>query len=282
MDEWRLDVVDLDAYLVRIDHGSGLAPDGETLARLHRAHVRKIPFENLDIPLGRGISVELTDIQRKLVARRRGGYCYEHNLLFAAMLERLGYSVERFLARVGDVDERPRPRSHLTLRVSAKDGIWLADVGFGAGLLDPLEWDDTATVHHQGDWAFQLTSSSSGAWQVRETNAGIASVLYSFTTEAQHAVDVEVANHFTSTHPSSPFVGQLIVMRKEQDTHHLLRGRQRSTRRPDGTTKDRVLSDVEVADVLRGEFGLSSLSDDEIGDLVSSLPAADNPPPDTT
>ena len=90
IDEWDIGLLDLPAYLRRIGHDAAGAPGAATLAALHRAHVATIPFENLDIPLGRGIAVDLESVQAKLVARRRGGYCYEHGLLFAAALERLG------------------------------------------------------------------------------------------------------------------------------------------------------------------------------------------------
>ena len=137
-DEWNIDRLDLSAYLRRIDYASEKTPTAQTLARLHRAHLAAIPFENLDIVLGRGVDVELDSVQAKLVHRRRGGYCYEHALLFAAVLERLGYAVDRSLARVGGDIERPRARTHMALQVRAGAERWLADVGFGSGLLEPI------------------------------------------------------------------------------------------------------------------------------------------------
>ena len=107
-DPWGVDRLDLDAYLARI----GARPD-DPLAAIHRAHVAAIPFENLDVQLGVGVSVDLPDVQAKLVGAHRGGYCYEHGILLAAALERLGHTVERRLARIGDPAVLPRPRSHL-------------------------------------------------------------------------------------------------------------------------------------------------------------------------
>jgi len=120
-DEWDIAVLDLPAYLARIGiaPGTALPVSRETLRLLHRAHVQHIPFENLDVRLGRGIAVELAAVQDKLVRDRRGGYCFEHNQLFAAVLERLGFRVTRLIGRVGDdldpVAARRRPRSHLVL-----------------------------------------------------------------------------------------------------------------------------------------------------------------------
>lgn len=91
--------LDLEAYRARIGHTGGLEPTIETLTALHRAHVLSIPFENLDILLGRPIRVDLASVQAKLVGDRRGGYCFEHNLLFAANLEHLGFEVTGLAAR---------------------------------------------------------------------------------------------------------------------------------------------------------------------------------------
>ena len=252
--EWDTDRLDLDAYLARIGHNGELSPSASTLAALHRAHLAAVPFENLDIVLGRGIAVDFASVQEKLVRRRRGGYCYEHGVLFAAVLERLGYSVDRLLARVGDDERRPRPRSHMTLRVRANAEQWLADVGFGDGLLEPLPWDDTRAAHRQGGWTYQLVSPGASSWQLRQRRGQRWTVLYRFTEEPQHASDVLVANHFTSTHASSPFVGQVVVMRKDGDAVRRLLGRRLITARPDGSSDERVLTDAEITEALADDF----------------------------
>ena len=138
-DEWSVRNLDLDAYLQRIGYDGPLDPSHATLAGLHRAHLAAIPFENLDLMLGRGVRVDFDSIQAKLVFANRGGYCYEQGQLFGAVLERLGYQVDRLLARVGPDGEPVRPRTHLTLRVGADAGTWLADVGFGNSPPGPLE-----------------------------------------------------------------------------------------------------------------------------------------------
>lgn len=271
-DEWDSDRLDLDAYLARTGYTGELAPTEQTLRRLHRAHVAAIPFENLDIPLGRTISTQLEDVQTKLVHAGRGGYCYEHGVLFAAVLDRLGYAVHRLLARIGGERARPRPRSHMMLHVRARDRQWLADVGFGAGLLEPLPWADTGP-RIQGGWIYQLTPCAERGWQLRERRGTEWKTLYSFTDEPQHASDVMVANHFTSTHPSSPFVGQLMVIRKDDDAHLRLHGRRLDQIRPDGSTTERELTNTEIAHAMRDQFGLQ-LTQLEIIDLLRSLPDA--------
>ncbi|MBN6055703.1 arylamine N-acetyltransferase, partial [Nonomuraea sp. RK-328] len=108
---WDIEKLDLDAYLTRIGRGAPRTPSAETLRSLHRAHVTSIPFENLDVVLGRGARIDLESLQHKLVGRRRGGYCHEHNLLFAAALERLGFRVTRHLARIR-LGRLHLPRTH--------------------------------------------------------------------------------------------------------------------------------------------------------------------------
>ena len=150
--------VDLEAYLQRIGYTGGLDPTVETLTALHRAHVLSIPFENLDILLGRPIRLDLASLQGKLVRDRRGGYCFEQNALFAAVLEHLGFAVTRLAARVSMGEERTTPRTHMILAVDLEGTRWLADVGFGGDtLLDPVRFDDDEPVQ-QGAWAFRLAT----------------------------------------------------------------------------------------------------------------------------
>lgn len=207
--------MDLDGYLERI----GVAPR-PGLAEVHRAHVTSIPFENLDPHQGMPVSLDLGDLQRKLVDERRGGYCFEHNLLLAAGLRALGAEVEPMLARVrlGRPREAPGPRTHLVLRVRAGDAMWLADVGFGNGtLLEPIPFGPGAE-HEQEGWRFRVVQD--GAEHVLQTadGAGWADV-YGFVPESVPVIDIETSNWFTCTHPRSPFVAGLIV----------------SVNRPDGT-----------------------------------------------
>jgi N-hydroxyarylamine O-acetyltransferase len=265
-DEWTIDALDLDAYLRRIGHDGPTDPTAQTLAALHRAHLRAIGFENLDIVLGRGIAVDLPSVQRKLVARGRGGYCYEHGVLFAAALERLGFTVQRLLARVGDLQPR-RARTHMTLLVSTGAERWLADVGFGTGLLEPLAFD-VPGPHEQGAWAFEVIADGPGAWWLRERRGEEWAPAYWFDDQRQHAADVVMANHFTATWPRSPFVGQLVAARKDERAIHRLAARRLTVTHPDGATYARDLDDAELADALRDLFNLP-LSDDELARVVA-------------
>jgi N-hydroxyarylamine O-acetyltransferase len=267
--QWEVHRLDLSAYLRRISYAGSLDPDAPTLTALHRAHIAAIPFENLDVMLGRGISVELDDIQAKLVNRKRGGYCYEHGLLFAAALEQLGYPVHRLLARTGDPETRPRPRSHLVLGVQASGQRWLADVGFGSGLLEPLPLAATGP-RRQGEWTYQLVPGTSGAWQLRERQREEWVALYSFTEAPEYWVDIDVANYTTSTRPRSPFVQRPIVVRKDDTSVSQLLGRQFSVIRPGQPARERQLDDTEFAGTLHEVFGLA-LTPAETVALIATL-----------
>lgn len=253
IDEWQTDRLDLDAYMRRIGHAGALEPDADTLRGLHRAHAATIPFENLDIVLGRGIELDLDSVQDKLVQRPRGGYCFEHNLLFAAVLERLGYAVTRLAARVQPA--RPGPRTHMLLRVVADGRPWLADVGFGASLLEPLPLEPVTAS--QGDWTYRLDPADPDGWLLRAGGPDGWSDLYAFTLEPQRAIDYAVYNHYTATHPRSPFVGQLVALRAEPSVRHALRGRRLTTSRPDGTSQTRQLDADELLDALVDPFGIA-------------------------
>jgi N-hydroxyarylamine O-acetyltransferase len=258
---WPIDDLDLTAYLARVGYDGPLSPDLETLTALSRAHIAAIPFENLDILLGRGISVALADVQDKLVTQRRGGYCYEHNTLFGAVLQSIGFPVVRLLARTGDPLESPRPRSHMVLIVN---GEFLADVGFGNGLLAPLRLRADGP-HRQGAWEYELVRGPDDAWRVRDARAG---TIQTFTEEPQYPVDIEVANFNTAKSSKSPFTRRIIVIQKDDSRVRSLIGRVYSVEQPGEPTARRPITENELGGILRAEFGLP-ISDAEIKTLLA-------------
>lgn len=257
-DEWATGQLDLAAYLRRIDYDGDLAPTAATLAGLHRAHVAAIPFENADVMLGRGVRVDLASIADKLVRRGRGGYCFEHGQLLAAALVQLGYPVDRLLARVGGPHD---VRSHLVLRVHVGGQPWLADTGFGTGLIEPLPFGDGAP-HDQYGWTYRLRADGDHYWQLQERQGDGWATLYQFDDQPQYPADVLVANHFTSTYPDSSFVRQLVVIRKDPGGLRRLTGRQLSSTRPGQPAGERHLDDPGLAAALTGLFGLQLSADD--------------------
>ena len=211
-------MLDLDAYLERI--GLNGRP---SIAQVHRAHLTSIPFENLDPHRGLPVSLEVEDLERKLVSERRGGYCFEQNLLLKAALEALGAEVDMFLARMrlpkpGGTRASPsrpakpgvvRPRSHLLLRVSENGASWHADVGFARGILEPIPFGP-GPAQEQSGWSFRVVRD--GSELVLQKLAGDEwADVYGFLPQPVPRIDVETSNWWTSTHPRSLFVTGLIV-----------------------------------------------------------------------
>jgi N-hydroxyarylamine O-acetyltransferase len=261
-DPWSIATLDLDAYLSRVSLAGARAqrPSGDALAALHAAHLAAFPFENLDIMLGRGVKVDLDSIQAKLVGGRRGGYCFEHGQLLAAVLERLGFGVERLLARVWRPD-MVGPRTHLTLRVTAGDQRWLADAGFGASPAGPVPLD-AGGPWEIGGWSYDVVPGDHpGTWQLRELQAGNGVPLYTVEEARVHPIDIAMSNHFTSTYPDSWFTHVRIVARRDPDAIRSLLGRTYTVTRPGHVKERRDLTDAEWAKTL-ADFGLTFSAQD--------------------
>lgn len=223
-----------------------------------------IPFENLDIHLGREIRIDLDSIVAKLVDGGRGGYCFEMNALFAAVLESLGFTVTRMLGRVrlGDAVS-PRPATHMTLRVDDS----LVDVGFGAATpLGPVPFSGEVVTF--GSWTYRLGRETSPegeeVWGLRLGER----LLYTFTEEPRHPIDYAAPNHWTSTHPTSGFVtGGITVQQAGDDVQTVLQGRELSEFRPDGVTVTEV---DDLGALLHDRFGLH-LPQQDLGALSHLL-----------
>jgi N-hydroxyarylamine O-acetyltransferase len=247
--------VNLDAYLQRIAYAGDLTPSAATLAALHLAHATHIPFENLEILLGRPIRLDQDSLERKLVEDRRGGYCFEQNLLFASVLEQIGFPVRRLLARVRYRTTAVLPRTHMALLVDADERQWIADVGFGGeGLLLPVPFV-AGEVSTQYRWAYRVVPEGD-RWVMQSHRVGEWIDMYAFTLERQELIDYEVANHYTSTHPSSRFVQSLTVQLPGPDQRLILRNRELTTDHGDTATA-RAVDDSDLLDVLRDSFGLT-------------------------
>ncbi len=194
----------LDGYLERLNYSGGVEPTEDRLEALHRAQCYTIPFENFDILLGRGISLEPATIFDKLVNRARGGYCFELNGLFLMALKTFGFDARALLARV-QLTGKPSGRGHQIALVSLQGRQWIADVGFGNPSLRapiPLELDhptihdgQTFRLHDAGHFGIMLQTLNNDQWQD----------LYSFDLGHVCAADIEYGNYFTSTHPGSFF-----------------------------------------------------------------------------
>jgi N-hydroxyarylamine O-acetyltransferase len=212
----------IDAYIERVGLTARRAADGETLRAMHAAHREAFLFENLTIQSGGRISLALCDLERKFLDRGLGGYCFEHNTLFAAALREFEIDSTTLLGRVRRGPPHRWCRTHMVLRVPVGRDVWLADVGFGAmGLVEPIPLADGATAA-QGGFTFRLRNDG-GLWILSARDAAGEMDLYEFSEDPQTPWDVEVANHFTATHPESIFRKTLTIQRTRQDQRTILR-----------------------------------------------------------
>ncbi len=250
--------MDTRAYLSRIEYRGSLEPALETLRALHYAHLLAVPFENLDIP-ERPIVLDEARFFGKIVTSRRGGFCYELNGLFAALLRELGFRVALLSARVDGGKgsaETLREFDHLTLRVDL-DEPWLADVGFGESFYEPLRLADHAPCDEAG-MKYWLECGADGRWRVfskRGANGNGAKVLYDFTLTPHPLSDFAAMCRYHQTAPESPFMQRKICSRLTP-TGRITLANMRLIITENGARQERTLDEREYADALRGYFGI--------------------------
>ncbi len=247
--------LDLDAYLARIGWSGPLTQDFATLAGLLDRHVVAIPFENLDVLLGRPPRLDLASLQDKLIRRRRGGYCYEHSTLFAAVLEQLGFSLVPHSARVTMIaDKSAAPRTHMLLTVTLTEGTFVVDPGFG-GLTPrvPVPVDGTP-VSHGTDQFRMLRDGGEYVLEVRTpektTNAWISPLT------RDYPIDFEMANHFTATHPSSHFTHRLMCRAFTADGKITIVNREVTRFRRAETERFELADRAALSNTLCTQFGM--------------------------
>lgn len=260
---------DLARYFERIDYAGPTEPSLANLNSIIFAHLSRIPFENLDILLGRPIELEPAGVEHKLITQRRGGYCFEQNTHLMHVLGALGYDVTPIGARVrvGRPRDAVPPRTHVFLRVDLPEGSWLADVGVGG--FSPcaalrLSLDTVQPTPHE-----PRRICSDGEWQglgLRAPSARLFHQVYfddawhdlcDFTLEPMPEIDRELGNWYTSAHPTSHFRQRLVAARATSNGRVTLLNR-RFTRRENGSIAEQrdIRTPDELLDVLRREFGI--------------------------
>ena len=246
---------DLPASLARVGFDGPREPGADGLAALHRAHVLAVPFENLDVQMGLPIRLDADALFEKLVARRRGGYCFEQNTLFLAALSALGFDAIACEARVASETDPAavRPRTHMVLVVRTGAGAVLCDVGFGGdGPLEPVPLDGRE-VEQLGDRL--RVEPRASALVLRLLREGTWRDVYAFVPEERFPVDFEVASWYTSTHPGSRFVTTLTAQLIRPDGRHVLRNLDYSVRLG-SRVSSRTIRREELLPLLREAFGV--------------------------
>ena len=247
---------DLEAYFARIGFEGAARPTLDTLRELHLRHAEAIPFENLAAFLGEPVRLDPASLHEKLVARGRGGWCFEQNLYLSYVLEAIGFDVRRLAARVrwNVAPGVVTARSHMLLEVDLRGEPWIADVGFGGqSLTAPLRLaphveqetpHETFRLVPQGE-GFVLEARVEGEWRA----------LYFFERHEQQLADYEVSNWYLANHPQSQFVTGIVAARAAPGLRHALRNARYAIHHRDGRTEKRVLASVgEVRRVLEEEL----------------------------
>ena len=249
-------MIPLQAYLARIAYTGPTTPTIDTLRSIHRAHLQTVPFENLDISLGRTIVVDEDATVRKIVEQHRGGFCYELNGAFAALLRELGFHVTLLSARVARPQGGEGPEfDHLTLRVDLEEP-WLADVGFGESFLEPLrmksgpeQLDPTGPFRLlQIGERLQLDKAEpDDSWRPQ----------YSFSLQPRRLEDFAGMCHYYQTSPESSFTQNSICSRATAEGRITLSGMKLIVTR-NGQRQERILSsEDERISILRENFGIT-------------------------
>jgi len=248
-------VIDVAAYCRRIGYTGPVEPTIAVLRALHEVHVGAIPFENVDVLLECPILLDADSLQRKLVHSRRGGYCFEQNLLFKDILETIGYSVVALAARVRFGTTGIRPRTHMTLLVTAEGRQYLCDTGFGAhGLLRPIPFE-AGPISECPLVSFRLAREDP-RWVLQATIEGQWADLYAFTMEPQERIDYVVASHFVATYPDSIFRKMLTAQLVRPDERRMLRHGELRIVRETGEQVRTVRNAADAVAVLQDLFGI--------------------------
>ena len=206
---------DLDAYLARIDMPARPTADAAGLSRLQRQHRLAIPFENLDVMLGRSIAIDGASVFAKLVTAKRGGYCFEQDRLFGDALAALGFTSRPLLARVWLGAEAPPPLTHVLRLVEIEGGRWIADAGFGGSYAPVMPLADGAEAEAPDGARFRLRRDARFGWMLARSGPAASTDgrgpgegwvdQFSFTEAEVFDADLAMGNLWASTAPPSRF-----------------------------------------------------------------------------
>ena len=262
-------LIDLPAYLARTGYTGPLTPTRETFVALHRAQAYSIPFENLDIHLGRPIGLDAASLSRKLLDERRGGYCYELNGLFGRVLRQLGFTVTTLVGRNLIAGEPLRPRAHQLLLVEVDGQPWVADLGFGGNtLLEPVPLL-VGPEHRMGFDTYRLQAAPQYNYHVQLLMDGQWQSLYTFTLDEAQPSDYQMMSYFYSNSPDSPFRQQRICARATPEYRATLVDRELKIRRPDGRATVAVLADAAAYAVALSQYFGLSFSESQVAQLFA-------------
>jgi N-hydroxyarylamine O-acetyltransferase len=248
--------LNIKAYLERINYHGSLAPTSETLRALQVAHLLAVPFENRSIHAGQPIVLEDEALFAKIVGRRRGGFCYEANGLFAALLRALGFDVSMLSAGVANADGGFGPDfDHMALLVMLEQR-WLVDVGFGDSFLEPLLVDERSE-QRRGRIAYRIDDDGTHLVLIGRDEGDAWKAQYRFNLKPYQYADYAEMCRYHQTSPQSHFTRARICSRATERGRITLSEMRFITTTGEGQRDERTLaSQEEYAAVLREHFGI--------------------------
>jgi N-hydroxyarylamine O-acetyltransferase len=251
-----LNHMDTQSYLQRINYTGPLAPGAETLRLLQVAHLLTVPFENLSIHSGEPIVLDDEALFEKIVRRRRGGFCYELNGLFAALLRALGFDVTMLSAQVANAEGIFGPDfAHMTLLVTLAER-WLVDVGFGDSFLAPLKLEEEGE-QIQGHRAYRIVREDESLTLMQRSNDDELKQQYRFTLQPYQYSDYAEMCRYHQTSPQSHFTKTRICSRATPEGRISLSDLRFITTIAGGERQERILTNQEeYATILRDHFGI--------------------------
>ena len=250
--------MDINEYLRRINYDGPLSPSAETLRQLQVAHLLTVPFENLSIHLGERIVLEDNSLFGKIVVRRRGGFCYELNGLFAALLRALGFKVIMLSAQVAYAEGMFGPEfDHMALLVTLEER-WLVDVGFGDSFREPLLLEK-GDEQMQWERVYRIVADNGRFSLLQRENNGEWKSQYRFGLQPHIYSDFEEMCRYHQTSPQSHFTRQRICSLATSEGRLTLSDRRLITTFKGGGRQERLLEDEKAyLELLRSLFGIES------------------------
>lgn len=259
--------MNLEDYWWRIDFRGNGEPNAGTLRRLHLAHLHMVPFENLDIPLGRPIRLGLPAIYEKIVTRRRGGFCYELNGLFGWLLKEMGFRVEMLSGRVFGGGEPGPEFDHMTLLVDIGEPL-IVDVGFGDSFVEPLPLDDKERFQH-GYWYRFLKQG--GGWRLERRRADSDWVpQYVFNLKPHQLEEFAPMCHYQQTSSDSVFTKKSVCSKATPDGRITLSNGRLIVTTQGGREERKIESAEECRTLLKTHFGIEFDPEADVGRLLVS------------
>jgi N-hydroxyarylamine O-acetyltransferase len=251
------EIFNLDAYLARINFSGNDTVSEETLRDLHIAHTLHVPFENLDVFYKRPIRLDEASLYRKIVEKRRGGYCFEMNGIFSAALKKLGFKATNLLARVAIDDGCYTPKTHQVILVETENKKWLADVGFGNdGMIAPLLMEENID-QKQFAHIYRIINDPTFGYVLQKKEKEIYRSLYAFTIDKCYPEDFVMSSHYTATFPESFFIKMRFCTRPTKEGRITLVDNQMKISKNGFSEEKPVKNDEDFNRYLDKYFGLN-------------------------